>query len=275
MRISLARPPNSKYRLTVYVDEHSTTFGIPTGHVFIGLSNQQREIVLGYQGDDHVAQVHSEQQKRDGGYYDVSKTYEISEQAYHAALAKAGQWNKLPFNENNSSDSDHHCGVFAEDIAHASGLTLEGLRQTPDNAVGKLFGPNPPVWGKYLRTHGGSLHKYGTPPVKDEQKALDRDLTRKWTCAFPVFENKRGGAEADLSQPSGFVHCSYMSTRLKADQYSWHPLGCDNNGDQMKLVEFTVNLLPDGMISFGDGGQGRIAEDMITLGTGITALRCQ
>src|ERR1051326_7795082 len=123
-----------RYTVTVFVDEGPQTAGeqlraargasrdanssgtiVKTGHVFIGLSNGDINTYLGFFGNQEKGQVRVDADLVQNGYYNVSKTYEISEANYHAALAVATQWNT----DGKRWALDHHCGDFAEAVARA------------------------------------------------------------------------------------------------------------------------------------------------------------
>jgi hypothetical protein len=159
-----------RYTVTVFVDEGPQTAGeqlraargasrdanssgtiVKTGHVFIGLSNGDINTYLGFYGNQEKGQVRVDADLVQNGYYNVSKTYEISEANYHAALAVATQWNT----DGKRWALDHHCGDFAEAVARAAGVPLEDFPR--DVSIADLGRNRPGLWGKYLRQHGGEV----------------------------------------------------------------------------------------------------------------------
>jgi hypothetical protein len=191
-----ASPHGGPYTVTIFanpgsdassVAQQASSGGFNFGHVFVGLTNGDKQMYLGYYGDPTNparGQLRVDADLAANGWL-YKKTYEITEQGYRAAHEMIDTWgagnqrvggtgdavldtalNQLPIPVILNSGTWRpwcNCGDFAQAIATAAGVQL------PD--VPKELGLNTPrSWAQYLRDHGGVVN-----PERREQDAFERN----------------------------------------------------------------------------------------------------
>jgi len=152
-------PQGGPYTLIIFADAGSNassvaqqgSSGSSFGHVFIELSNSDKQIYIGYYGDPKNpsrGQLRVDSDLARNGYWDVkSQTYEISEESYRSAHKMIDTWGT----EVGSWKLWCNCGDFAEAVATTAGVPLPNLP--------KEVGLNTPrSWAQYLRDHGGTVN---------------------------------------------------------------------------------------------------------------------
>jgi hypothetical protein len=177
---AFGQAPELKYTLTIFVDEGHGTFDV--GHVFVELSDGKNRIYRGLYPPESVedefgkwsAILASGGQLRDDKYHgwDVKRIYNITKEGFDIAaesiLATDLGQNPERWWFNN------HCGDFAEAIANFAGVPIH-LAWTGSGR------DRPPLFGAYLREHGGRLRRpYSVPahPIEagDEPSVPARPL---------------------------------------------------------------------------------------------------
>ena len=170
----LAQYSGGPYTLTIFADEGinassaaaegTSSRGSNLGHVFVELTNAEKQMYLGYYGDPNDpsrGQLRVDADLASKGDWDVKETYQITEQGYDAAHKMIDTWGRgdqpdlspIPvILQKGTWWPWCNCGDFAEAIATVAGVRLEGL---PKN-----FGVinRPSLWAKYLRAHGGTVN---------------------------------------------------------------------------------------------------------------------
>ena len=177
---AFGQAPELKYTLTIFVDEGHGTFDV--GHVFVELSDGKNRIYRGLYPPESVedefgkwsAILASGGQLRDDKDHgwDVKRIYNITKEGFDIAaesiLATDLGQNPERWWFNN------HCGDFAEAIANFAGVPIH-LAWTGSGR------DRPPLFGAYLREHGGRLRRpYSVPahPIEagDEPSVPARPL---------------------------------------------------------------------------------------------------
>lgn len=172
------------HELTIYVDEGH---GKPNGHVWIGLGSRDGSDTS-YHGFYPVSndvgipnifkpgQVRDDSQRVEGNAWDVKRTYNITEEAYHRALDAIRAWQNQ---DQRRWDFLTHCGDFTEGIAKAAGVGTD----LPWTKTGKT---RPGVFGEYLRNHGGVVNEAKEESAKED----DQSKGNNWRAG-------RGNLKAD------------------------------------------------------------------------------
>lgn len=171
--------------------QRSSAYGPNLGHVFIGLTNGDKQMYLGFYGDSRNpsrGQLGVDADLVRNADWDVMKTYQISEQGYRAAHSMIDTWGT-------GSQADPfpmpvilqkgtwrpwcNCADFAEAVPTVAGVNLGN----PSKAAGLN---TPALWGKYLRERGGTLNP----------KRFGSGLEGQWECSETgerVLISQRGG----------------------------------------------------------------------------------
>jgi len=133
--------------------------------VFIELANGDKQVFLGYYGDPKNpsrGQLRVDADLFLNGYWDVKKTYDISEEGYNKAHEVIDGWGR----NGQTWRPWCNCGDFAEAVATVAGINFGDLP--------KAAGLNTPaLWVKYLRAHGGAMN-----PAR-----ASVDFDGQWQCA--------------------------------------------------------------------------------------------
>lgn len=155
------------YSLTVFADsgahgssvsQQASSGGSNMGHVFVELTNGDKHAFIGYYGDPRnpsKGQLRVDADLVSGGYWDVKKTYSVTKQGYDSAHQVIDTWGTSM----GTWELWRNCGDFAEAIAQAAGVQLQGLPK-------ELIRLNTPrSWASYLRKEGGTLNpqRFGNP----------------------------------------------------------------------------------------------------------------
>jgi hypothetical protein len=146
--------------VTIFADEgrsssaaatqQSSGQGSNLGHVFIELTNSDKQMYLGYYGDPgnpSRGQLRVDKDLFLNGDWDVSKTYQITGEGYNKVHEMIDQWAQ----KGQTWRPWCNCGDFAEAVATVAGLSFEGLPKAAGLST-------PALWARYLREHGGTLN---------------------------------------------------------------------------------------------------------------------
>ena len=197
----LAQYSGGPYTLTIFADEGinassaaaqgTSSRGPNLGHVFVQLTNGEKQMYLGYYGDPSdpsrgQLRVNADLARKD--YWDVKETYQITEEGYTAAHKMIDTWGRGdqpdPFPipvilQKGTWRPWCNCGDFAEAIATVAGVQLEDL---PKN-LGAINRPS--LWAKYLRAHGGTVN-----PQRQSQPASQQEAST--SCDFDAKSRQCG-----------------------------------------------------------------------------------
>lgn len=156
------------YSLTIFADggaagsstvQQASSGGLNFGHVFVGLSNGERQAYIGFYDDQGAVwqRITDNQPKGEfrvdadlasQGNWDVMKTYSITQDGYRAAHALLDRW----AGSGKSWKVSCNCSDFAQAIATAAGVQLIDVPKEMGLAN------SPRLWAKYLREHGGVVN---------------------------------------------------------------------------------------------------------------------
>lgn len=192
--IAQAQQGQGPYVFTIYVEE-----GNPNGHVFMGISDGQREIRRGWytqgvtlpQKAKGLVGCGGGVLKDDGSTpFNVSRSYTISRGRYQRVLTlisnqeaagKSGSQTWHPFN---------HCGDFVEGAAETAGLHLKLPWQFITTNPGRN---RPGVFAEYLRQHGGVENTAGTASTSVSNFAGTWRLKWVWPVTEVEFDGTLSG----------------------------------------------------------------------------------
>jgi hypothetical protein len=162
--------PAGPYTLTIFADQGknpssaatqaSSGGGSNLGHVFIELTNGNKQVYLGYYGDRQnpaKGQLRPDADLARNGYWDVKKTFEITEQGYNDAHKMIDTWGTKV----GSWKPWCNCADFAEAIATVAGVRLGDLPKMLGNIN------TPGDWSAYLKRHGGTVNPQRTVSTQD------------------------------------------------------------------------------------------------------------
>jgi hypothetical protein len=189
---------NGPYTLTIFADEgtnasvaslqSTSSRGSSLGHVFVDLTNGNKNVYLGFYGDPTNparGQLRVDADLAQNGDWDVKNTYPITHDGYLAAHQMIDIWGT----ETGTWKPWCNCADFAEAIATVAGIPLQ---------VPKMAGVinRPSLWAQYLRQVGGIVNpqRISRPNAVDDSSISEessiKDKPSSYRAKYDAWERR-------------------------------------------------------------------------------------